>query len=146
MEQKFKVGDRVRHEQYGDGTVKFFECSDNHYAVEFDKETGWLHDGGGHFKVKPTSWQIEMHLTLIESESKKRDRMIKECQETPLTFITNDPDPSRAMIAAMAMQGLIQGITWMDDNDIICTRPQDVAEIATVYADALIAELQKPKP
>lgn len=56
------------------------------------------------------------------------------------------PEPNRAMIAAMAMQGLIQGITWMDANDIICTRPQDVAEIATVYADALIAELQKPKP
>ena len=109
--QKFKVGDRVRHETLGDGLITQ-DGGVGDYKVEFD-QNGVLWIGQ----------RALTNLTVSELEH-----------------------PSRAMIAAMAMQGLIQGITWMDANDIICTRPQDVAEIATVYADALIAELQKPKP
>ena len=138
METRFKVGDRVRHDKYGDGTVKFFEHGDNHYAVEFDKETGWSHDGGGHCKLNHASWQMAINLTLIESEPEKRDRLIKEMQSTPLTFIPNDPEPSRAMIAAMAMQGMLAGGGMFG--------VEMMAKDAVELADALIAELQKPKP
>jgi hypothetical protein len=45
-------------------------------------------------------------------------------------------DPSRAMIAAMCLQGFIANGEW--DGNVI--------EVSVQYADALIAELQKPKP
>jgi hypothetical protein len=122
METRFKVGDRVRHDKYGDGTVKFFEHGDNHYAVEFDKETGWSHDGGGHCKLNHASWQMAINLALIESESEK-----------------NDPEPDRAMIAAMCLQGLLAAETFAGLGY------EDPAVISVRYADALIAELAKPK-
>jgi len=49
----------------------------------------------------------------------------------------------RAGIATAAMKGLIQGITWIDEGDIICHRPKEVSQIAVAYADAIIAELQR---
>jgi hypothetical protein len=144
--QKFKVGDMVSDDDYGYGTILHFDEQDRLYVVDFDVSHPALSDCNGHAHSGNGLYIDAVHLTLIESAEERLERLRKEMQSTPLTFIPNDPEPSRAMIAAMAMQGLIQGITWMDANDIICTRPQDVAEIATVYADALIAELQKPKP
>ncbi len=119
MEQKIKVGDRVNVTGYGHGKIiEVFTPEHNFpYAVEFDSG------------LKDLFCEHDGRLSLIDTDQ-------------TAAVVKYD----RAMIAAMAMQGLIQGITWMDANDIICTRPQDVAEIATVYADALIAELQKPKP
>lgn len=52
----------------------------------------------------------------------------------------------RELFAAMAMQALAQGICKMDDFGIITNAPNDVAEIACTYADALIAELNKDQP
>lgn len=51
----------------------------------------------------------------------------------------------RAHFAAMAMQGMIDSITRMEEpgTSIIPHRPIEVAEISVVYADALIAELNK---
>jgi hypothetical protein len=45
-------------------------------------------------------------------------------------------NPDRAMIAAMCLQGFIANGEW--DGNVI--------EVSVQYADALIAELQKPKP
>jgi hypothetical protein len=50
---------------------------------------------------------------------------------------------SRATFAAMAMQGMVTAITRLQASGIIVHRPQDVAEISKVYADALLAELAK---
>lgn len=51
----------------------------------------------------------------------------------------------REHFAAMAMQGMVVGITRFRDDakDIIVNRPKGIAEISLVYADALIAELSK---
>lgn len=49
----------------------------------------------------------------------------------------------RELIAAMAMQGMITGLTKFhpEHEGIIQNRPSDVAEISCVYADALLKEL-----
>jgi len=59
------------------------------------------------------------------------------CYEYELTLITSAPPthPDRAMIAAMCLQGFISNGEW--DGNVI--------EVSVQYADALIAELQKPK-
>jgi hypothetical protein len=79
----------------------------------------------------------------MEPESEKRDRLIKEMQSTPLTFIPNDPEPSRAMIAAMCLQGLLAN---SPDWNPIESNLEWASRAAVLFADALIAELQKPKP
>jgi len=53
MKRKFKVGDRVHHEEFGDGTV--YSVNDDEcigVAVEFDEGNDGLHDGGGSKGVK----------------------------------------------------------------------------------------------
>jgi hypothetical protein len=73
-------------------------------------------------------------------ESAKRERSNERAQlmyvPPGLTF--------REYAAALAMQGLIGAITEFlpDYPDIIKHRPQDVAEIAVVYADALLTALE----
>lgn len=65
-----KVGDRVRHKKYGDGTV-FYEDKGKapHAAVCFDKKNEELHDLGlyGAPRVKDGHglWCKEEELTLI---------------------------------------------------------------------------------
>jgi len=55
-----------------------------------------------------------------------------------------DPGMSlRAYLAAKAMQGLVAGITNLEANGIIENRPQDVSELAVLYADTLLAELER---
>ena len=49
----------------------------------------------------------------------------------------------RELFAAMAMEGMIAGITKMDDIGIITHAPNSIAEIAIVYADTLIDTLNK---
>lgn len=49
----------------------------------------------------------------------------------------------REQLAAMAMQGLIAGLTDVNEIGVIRNRPQDVAELAALYADTLLAELEK---
>jgi hypothetical protein len=48
----------------------------------------------------------------------------------------SEPEPSRAMIAAMCLQGFIANGEW--DGNVI--------EVAVQYADELLAELQNQKP
>jgi hypothetical protein len=126
METRFKVGDRVRHEMLGLGVIINSEAGSNgrDYKVDFG-------DDG-------IVWLAERVLTIFESESEIRDRLIKEMQSTPLTFIPNNPDPSRAMIAAMCLQGLLAGGGMFG--------VEMMAKDAVDLADALIAELAKPKP
>lgn len=51
----------------------------------------------------------------------------------------------REKFAKAAMQGLTAGISQFNDQDqnIIVNRPKDIAELSCLYADALIAELNK---
>jgi hypothetical protein len=70
------------------------------------------------------------------------------CYEGDLTLIaseqpapTTEPTPDRAMIAAMAMQGLCANHGSYGSGN----GPIDIAERAVLIADAIIAELQKPK-
>lgn len=54
----------------------------------------------------------------------------------------------RELFAAMAMQGMVQALTKLNGTispEIIQNRPKSVGEISIVYADALIAELDKEK-
>ena len=55
---------------------------------------------------------------------------------------SNDPDPSRAMIAAMAMQGLLSN----PHEDVRAMSFQEVIDAAVEYAEALEDALQNPKP
>lgn len=49
----------------------------------------------------------------------------------------------RAYLAGKAMQGLVAGITNLEVNGIIENRPKGVSELAVLYADTLLAELEK---
>lgn len=48
----------------------------------------------------------------------------------------------RDQFAMSALTGLVAGITKMDEIGIITNRPNDCAEIAYVYADAMLAARQ----
>ena len=65
-QSKFKVGDRVRDEDFGNGTVKYYSGGYFlHYAVEFDKPTNqnvdYCKDGHG-------LWCDESYLTILTDE------------------------------------------------------------------------------
>ena len=106
METRFKVGDRVRHEEHGDGMV--CDVVGKQCLICFTEATD----------VRKVGWV------------KRRE----------LTIISHALSPDRAMIAAMAMQGLFAKEQFNVEQAHL------VASVAVKYADALIAELQKPKP
>jgi hypothetical protein len=135
MKTRFKVGDRVSDDDYGRGTILHFDDKDRMYVVDFDVSHPALSDCNGHAHSGNGLYIDEVHLTLIESAEQRVERMRKQMLNTPLTFIPNEPEPSRAMIAAMAMQGLLAG-GGMFEVEII-------AKDAVDLADALIAELQR---
>ena len=59
---------------------------------------------------------------------------------------TPRPDPSRAEIAAMAMQGYLSNPTGNGEIEDPHLMAKIVAMYAVIQADALIAALEKPKP
>jgi len=64
MARKFKVGDRVRDEDFGIGTVKSDNGKDSWcYTVEFDEPTG---ADASYCKENHGLWLGDEHLTLIE--------------------------------------------------------------------------------
>jgi hypothetical protein len=68
MERKFKVGDRVKDDDYGLGTVMHDDGSNYvPYAVEFDNPTDLsvIHCKDGH-----GLWLSERDLTLVETAAK----------------------------------------------------------------------------
>jgi hypothetical protein len=116
METRFKVGDRVSDHHYGDGTV--MHCDGRMHVVAFDEEYPSLNECNGYAPKGNGLWIDMSHLSLIATDT------------TPPTH------PDRAMIAAMALQGLLTH-TWTDWD-----RP---IKRSVELADALIAELQKTK-
>jgi hypothetical protein len=123
METKFKVGDRVRHETLGNGTITLsgFDpyCSD--HKVDFG--------------VGGDVWLNERVLTLIDPAS-------------DMANPTASPTPDRAMIAAMCLQGYLSIHSVQGSHNRLGGAEFDAemaAKCAVAYADALIAELQKPK-
>jgi hypothetical protein len=110
METKFKVGDRVRHWEYGDGTVENVSSDGlRSYVNMDDMEDGVIN-------------VFSDNLKLIEPAP------------------TASPTPDRAMIAAMAMQGILSSSLGKDSEEAAIL----VAKASIMYADALIAELQRP--
>ncbi len=112
MEKQFKVGDRVRHPNYGDGRVEY---------VSIDGHRCYINIDGMGEDVINVSCDL---LKLIEPAP------------------TATPTPDRAMVAAMAMQGLLSS-TWGKDNEDSAI---SLAKASVMYADALIAEIQKTQP
>jgi hypothetical protein len=123
METRFKVGDRVRHEERGEGDVVHIEVGEQPFGVCFDG-MAYGHDCHGHCTEGKGWYCYEYELTLIPS-----------AQPAPPTH------PDRAMIAAMAMQGILSSSLGKDNKDAAIS----VAKASVMYADALIAELQKTK-
>jgi hypothetical protein len=136
MRTRLKEGDRVSDDDYGNGTILHFDDKDRMYVVDFDVSHPALSDCNGHAHSGNGLYIDAVHLTLIESAEERVERMRKEMQSTPITFIRTEPDPNRAMIAAMCLQGFIANGEW--DGNIITMSVQ--------YADELLAELAKPKP
>jgi hypothetical protein len=120
METKFKVGDRVRHERFGEGIVRGEH--DEMVAVEFDKAQE-LHDCYGKC-AKGKGWYCEeKDLTLITS-----------AQPAPPTH------PDRADYAFGFARTMLEKTTEFNELFLARTPIEAVA-----LADALIAELQRPK-
>lgn len=66
MKRKFKVGDRVRSEEHGCGTIVFDDESDlNPLVVEFDEPTGGTI---GRWRKNHSLWTDEKHLTIIPKQ------------------------------------------------------------------------------
>jgi hypothetical protein len=150
MERRFKIGDRVYDKTFGDGTVVHFDSE--MYVVDFDEPTDCLNDCNGHSNNGQGLWIRENHLTPIATNSYYYEEVTRNGRQwfriSPKGEWMPKPETveqkyDRAGMATAAMKGLIQGITWIDEGGIICNRPQEVAEIAVTYADALIAELQR---
>jgi hypothetical protein len=123
MGRRFKAGDRVRHYVHGDGTVMFLpdRIGGLSYTVQFDRSHPDLHDGELYDLPR-----FENHRCWF-------------CKDSDLTLITDQTtcDRDRFEVAMAAMQGLLaSGNTGGFEN---------TAFRSVCYADALIAELQKPK-
>lgn len=68
---KFKIGDRVKHEKFREGTIIFDNGSGNiSFIVEFDKPNHWLHSGDGKGKEDHCYWCSTSDLKLV-SKSKQ---------------------------------------------------------------------------
>lgn len=70
---KFKIGDKVHHHNYGRGTVKASDHSPIPYFVEFDNEHEGLHGGGWngiYGKDKSCYWLHGRDLTVIAKSFK----------------------------------------------------------------------------
>jgi hypothetical protein len=150
METKFKVGDRVKHRELGIGIVRYVDDDNVPYAVEFDSDFPG-HDCDGHVPSENGHWCSEFNLTLTETETKteRANRLRKELQATPITFVPTEPAPDRTMIAAMALQGYLSIHSFQGSHNRLGGAEFDAemaAKCAVAYADALISELQKQKP
>ena len=110
METKFRIGDRVRHPNYGEGTVEYVSRDGMRCYVTKDNM------GEGVINVSSD--------------------LLKLIEPAP----TASPTPDRAMIAAMAMQGILSSSLGKDSEEAAIL----VAKASIMYADALIAELQRP--
>jgi aspartate/methionine/tyrosine aminotransferase len=106
METRFKVGDRVIVEYYGEGVFDCFAGLGRYGVV--------AHQNGRY-----TSSKIDK-----------------------IKHVQSNHDPCRAMIAAMAMQGLLSN----PHEDVRAMSFQEVIDAAVEYAEALEDALQKPKP
>jgi hypothetical protein len=87
MATKIKVGDRVRHKQFGDGVVKFVDSGLTPYAVEFKAKTIWTHTCAGHCKSEYAAWCDKYELTIIKPNSLKSpqiDFMDTEILDVPV--------------------------------------------------------------
>jgi hypothetical protein len=115
METKFKVGDRVRHVHGWDSTVEYVSS-----------------DGLRCYVVTNT-----MRDSVINVSS---DRL-KLIEPAPTAL----PTPDRAMIAAMCLQGLLSSFEFMASRLYDGHNFGEPAAASVRYADALIAELEKPK-
>lgn len=67
---KFKVGDRVKHKEFGKGNIVYYCKSKNQpYLVEFDKSNPALHNGslsGKKYKEEHCWWCYEQEMQLIK--------------------------------------------------------------------------------
>jgi hypothetical protein len=115
MEKNFKVGDRVRHPNCGDGTVEDVSSDGLRCYVAAD--------------------------TMGEGVINLSSDLLKLIDPAP----TASPTPDRAMIAAMCLQGLLASFEFRASRLYDGHNFGDTAAASVRYADALIAELQKPK-
>jgi hypothetical protein len=115
METKFKVGDRVRHEEYGDGTVVGVGSDGYRCYVNIDD------------MARDSANVLSENLKLIEPSP------------------TAAPTPDRAMIAAMCLQGLLASFEFRASRLYDGHNFGEPAAASVRYADALIAELKRTK-
>ncbi len=108
-----------------------------------------MNDGACMIKIITVDDQKWVPLTAYESErrhywqeTEKLRNLLAELEENAEK---EHRDKERRIVASMAMEGMIAGLTKFREDlpGIIVNRPQDIAEISCVYADALIAELEK---
>jgi hypothetical protein len=120
MSTKFKKGDRVQHGEWGFGTVVHIIDVKPPIGVCFDELTNG-HDCRGRCADGRGRYCEDEDLTLIKSEHPAqgydRDRF----------------EAAKAAMAALIISGDARANS-------------ETARDAVQYADALIAELQKPKP
>jgi hypothetical protein len=121
MEQKFKVGDRVRHGEYGEGSVVHFD-EDGWVGVSFDSRTIG-HGCTGHCDYGTGWYYKESYLTLITP-----------AQPTP------ESHPDRASYAFGFAKVMMANVPNFDPKEMGA-----IPAAAVKLADILIAELQKPK-
>jgi hypothetical protein len=165
METKFKIGDRVYDKTFGDGTVVHFDSE--MYVVDFDEPTDCLNDCNGHSNNGQGLWIRENHLTPIATNSyyyeevtrngrqwfrmtPKGEWMPKRDTDNPArtgdgtTMLpTVEQKYDRAGMAAMCLQGILSSRGLQEALNADRTNWE---QCAVSHADALIAELEKPKP
>jgi hypothetical protein len=111
METRFKVGDRVTDSSFGNGTVVHFD--DEMYVVDFDESKVGLNDCNGHSKNGQGLWIREKYLT-SETVAERNNRLIREIQSTPLTFIRTSK--AEAMKYTGKLYGRVYGKTFELDH------------------------------
>ena len=76
---KFKVGEKVKHKEYGKGTI--IAILQGSIGVEFEKENNSLHDCSGKGKDKHCWWCEEIDLTKISTKKEETTNILQEILE-----------------------------------------------------------------
>jgi len=97
--EKLKVGDRVKHEEFGTGKVIALSNLSNNNLIEFDKADSRLHDGNSIGKVSGKAnrcyWCSDDELKLIG----KAKPTLEELEKMPIgTKITTDAEGDNVFI------------------------------------------------
>ena len=113
---KFKIGDRVKHDRWGVGTVVYVDRDDT-YAVEFDKANSCCHSCLGHTKADHGRWCDDNDIEAYVAPKFKKGDWVR--------IIGKPTTGERGIIHDFDIGDVVKIRSVDSDNSYYCQRPYD---------------------